>query len=327
VIADFKAKQQQGGVQNLLQNGPTSDANAKPIGTADINNDQVGNLKTLKTAPALSPEASASNARLAAASAKTSDHSLLKRDVTDALKTGGAQAQAEVRDLTQQMDQLQPGTGTKLAQEVGLEIQVPSGATTLSAGTDNSVAQSPAHPGFPPRKPNPPTFWDYIAGNESSGQPNNGYGTVNGNPEVAGDFALGRYQIRTAALKDTDYLDKQGHWTGKDGIKSHSDFLKNPSIQTKAINEYRVKIDEQLTTNGSMKHLGKKIDGIKSEIKITHPGLVAASHRQGAQKVRDYLNHLKSHDWKSDASTFGKNRKAYLRVETRLREYQNRPSP
>ena len=117
VIADFKAKQQQGGIQNLLQNGPTQNANAKPFGTA----------------PALTPEASASNARLAAASAKTTDHSLLKRDVTDALKTGGAQARAEVQDLAQQMDQLQPGTGTKLAQEVGLKLQ--------------------NHPDFPPRKP------------------------------------------------------------------------------------------------------------------------------------------------------------------------------
>jgi len=141
VIADFKAKQQQGGVQNLLQNGTTSDATAKPIGTADINTNQLGHLKPLGTTPALTPEASASNARLAAASAKTTDHSLLKRDVTDALKTGGVQAQAEVQDLTQQMNDLQPGSGTKLAQEVGLEIQVPTGATTLSAGTDNSVGQ------------------------------------------------------------------------------------------------------------------------------------------------------------------------------------------
>jgi len=133
VIADFKAKQQQGGGRNLLQNGPTQNANAKPIGTADINTNQLGTLKPFGTAPALTPEASASNARLAAASAKTSDHSLLKRDVTDALKTGGAQAQAEVRDLTQQMDQLQPGSGTKLAQEVGLKPK--------------------AHPGLPPRKP------------------------------------------------------------------------------------------------------------------------------------------------------------------------------
>jgi len=90
---------------------------------ADFKGNQSDTLKPLKTAPALTPEASASNARLAAASAKTSDHSLLKRDVTDALKTGGAQAQAEVRDLTQQMDQLQPGSGTKLAQEVGLKPQ------------------------------------------------------------------------------------------------------------------------------------------------------------------------------------------------------------
>ena len=141
MIADFKAKQQQGGGRNLLQNGPTQNANAKPIGTADINNNQLGNLKPLGTAPTLTPEASASNIRTAQALLKSTDHSAIKPHINDALKTGGAQAQAEVRDLTQQMDQLQPGSGTKLAQEVGLTIQAPSGATTLSAGTDNSVAQ------------------------------------------------------------------------------------------------------------------------------------------------------------------------------------------
>jgi len=97
VIADFKAKQQQGGIQNLLQNGPTSDANAKPIGTADINNNQLGTLKPLGTTPALTPEASASNARTAQALLKSTDYSAIKPHINDALKTGGAQAQAEVQ--------------------------------------------------------------------------------------------------------------------------------------------------------------------------------------------------------------------------------------
>ena len=109
-----------GGNQNYLQRGPSSDANAKPLGTA----------------PALTPEADASNARLAAASVKTTNHTALKRDVTDALKTGGNQAQAEVHDLTQKMDALNPGSGTKLANDVGLKPQ--------------------SHPGLPPRKPEPP---------------------------------------------------------------------------------------------------------------------------------------------------------------------------
>ena len=136
VIADFKAKQQQGGIQNLLQNGPTADANAKPIGTADINTNQLGNLKPLGTAPALTPEASASNTRTAQALLKSTDYSGIKPHINDALKTGGAKAQAEVHDLTQQMNDLQPGSGTKLAQEVGLKPQTVAKTT----------AKTPAQP-------------------------------------------------------------------------------------------------------------------------------------------------------------------------------------
>jgi len=124
-----------------LQNGPTSGTSAKPIGTAGLNTNQLGNPKPLKTTPALTPEASASNTRTAQALLKSTDYSTITPHINDALKTGGAQAQAEVHDLTQQMNDLQPGSGTKLAQEVGFEIQAPSGATTVSAGTDNSVAQ------------------------------------------------------------------------------------------------------------------------------------------------------------------------------------------
>ena len=42
--------------------------------------------------------------------------------------------------------------------------------------------------------------------------------------------AIGMYQFRTPALKETGYIDKQGKWTGKDGIFSANDLRYNPQI-------------------------------------------------------------------------------------------------
>jgi len=128
VMADAKAGRQKALTQNMQQQGLPSASGAKPL---------------VDKTPQLSAESDASNARLAAASAKTSDHTALRRDVKDALKTGGAQAQTEVYDLAHKMDEIQPGSGTKMANDVGLkpinEVKVrgvPDGAS-LSIGTDN----------------------------------------------------------------------------------------------------------------------------------------------------------------------------------------------
>lgn len=183
------------------------------------------------------------------------------------------------------------------------------------------------YPGLPPRNPRR-TLSDLIAQRETKDQPNFGYGAVNGDPNVKRDFALGRYQMRSSALEATKYLDKKGEWIGKDGINSYQDFLGNPDVQEKAIKAYQGVLGTELSSNGSTKHLGQKIDGIKAEITITRSGLVAAAHRQGARKVREYLKHMKDNGWKSDFRSLDKKtRDAYLSVETRLRELQNAPLP
>jgi hypothetical protein len=66
-------------------------------------------------APQVSAEAAASNARMAQALAKTSDISTAAGYLKDALKTGGMQAQLEVKDLMQKLDALSPGHGPRLA--------------------------------------------------------------------------------------------------------------------------------------------------------------------------------------------------------------------
>jgi len=280
---------------------------------------------TPASAPTLSAEASASNTRTAQALVKTTDHSAIKPHIQDALKTGGAKAQLEVQDLTQQMDKLSPGAGTKLAKDVGLNASnnitingVPDGAS-VSVGTDNGGEKN---------SDAALAFWDDVAGHETQGKPYGGYNTVNGNPKVKKDFALGKYQMRTAALKDTGYLDKHGNWTGRDGIKSYQDFLNNPSIQRKSINEYGGVLGKELSKNGSTKYIGQKIDGIKAGIKITRSNLIAAAHRQGAGNVNKYLKYMKSHNWKSDFSDVReKEADMYKSVETRLRLYQHKVLP
>lgn len=48
---------------------------------------------------------------------------------------------------------------------------------------------------------------------------------------------MGLYQMGQPALQDVGYMNAQGGWTGKDGIK-REDFFNKPQIQTKAIREY-----------------------------------------------------------------------------------------
>jgi hypothetical protein len=71
----------------------------------------------------VSAEASASNARTAEALSKTTDFSAIIPHLETALKTGGAQGNAEVQNLIEQMDQRVPGHGHQLAAELGSKTQ------------------------------------------------------------------------------------------------------------------------------------------------------------------------------------------------------------
>jgi len=90
LIADMKAKQQQG---SSPFNRPTGNANPDNFWKTDGSTPQGSIQDVLQRGtaklPTLSDEADASNTTMAAASAKTTDDTTLKRDVTSALKTGG----------------------------------------------------------------------------------------------------------------------------------------------------------------------------------------------------------------------------------------------
>lgn len=294
-------------------------------------------------------ETASSNARTANALLKTTDFSAIKSHVMEVWNNGGEKGRAEVLNLAQQMEQRSPGQGQKFAEAMELGTNITDGPRmdehgnwfdengnqTLSPNQNENFQlasnQQPQPNNASESSQNQPSlkaFGDEIAKRENKGKPLNDYGSINGAPNKFKEFALGRYQMRSLGLIDTGYLDNEGRWTGKDGIKSYQDFLNNPKIQDKAFKDYLGKTETYLQSNGSTKHLGQDIDGIKAKIKVTRSGLVSAAHRQGAANVKRYLNHMQKHEWKSDASAFDqKDRDTFLSIETRLREFQNVPLP
>jgi hypothetical protein len=169
-------------------------------------------------------------------------------------------------------------------------------------------------------------FRDALAKAEHShGKPDDGYGE-----RTPDDKALGRYQMTEDALKDAGFKDlKTGEWTEKAhdlGVASTEDFLKNPLAQEIALADSTDKKDGFLKDNGAKDYLGQTIEGIKGDFEITEAGLAAAAHREGAKGTKEYLDHLKNHDWKSDPETFpsGKD-KEFRAIETRLRTFEQVP--
>jgi hypothetical protein len=88
--------------------------------------------------------------------------------------------------------------------------------------------------------------------------------TESGTP--TGNF-LGKYQMGAEALADADYIDKKrlatdykdrktyavrddSVWTGKNGIKSKTDYLNNPAAQEDAMHKFTQKQYKTLTDNG-----------------------------------------------------------------------------
>ncbi|TDI64931.1 MAG: hypothetical protein E2O90_08620 [Alphaproteobacteria bacterium] len=173
--------------------------------------------------------------------------------------------------------------------------------------------------GFPdpwPASPVSKRFRDEIHKRESNVKD---YGAVNGD-------AWGRYQLRELARKQIGLQRKDGSFTGKYGVNSRDDFLKNRKAQEQAFADYMADNLAQLKSKGVLGKIGQKISGIRANITVTENGLLAAAQRQGAEGTNLYLKHLERHGWKSDPSTFPtKLRRPFLAVETRLREFENIP--
>jgi hypothetical protein len=126
---------------------------------------------------------------------------------------------------------------------------------------------------------------------ESAGTGNDGYAASNRG-------AYGRYQMRVPALQDAGLIDKGGNWTGKYGLNSFEDFLRQPEAQEKAFADFMAR------TEGYVRRLapgyeGRRIQGAMAPFDVTEAGLIAAAHRQGAGMLAPYFEFQKANNWKS----------------------------
>ena len=116
-----------------------------------------------------------------------------------------------------------------------------------------------------------------------------------GNYEVINPWGfVGKYQMGEAAMIDAGYYKKSsgnynndwsGEFTGKDGVYSLQDFLRNKQAQENAQKAFKQAQWRQLKAIGADKYVGKEINGVK----ITQSGLLAAAHLKGPGSVIQYL--------------------------------------
>ena len=146
------------------------------------------------------------------------------------------------------------------------------------------------------------------------------------NSQGGGFGALGKYQIRRDGFKDMGYINQNNQWVGKNNIYSNQDYLNDNQAQEKALNDFMQVKYKQLKNNGSYQYLGYPVKGIVDDFDVTDTGLLAASHREGAGAVHNYLSHLEKdqngryyidYDKISDP----KMREMFKRIETRLRRF------
>ena len=147
------------------------------------------------------------------------------------------------------------------------------------------------------------------------------------NSDGGGIGALGRYQIRRDGFKDAGYINASNQWAGKNDINSTDDYLNNSAFQEQALDDFMKAKYRQLQNNGSRQYLGHPIKGIVDNFDITDTGLLAASHREGAGAVHNYLSHLEKDENGRYYINYNKisdprQREMFKRIETRLRKFE-----
>ena len=147
------------------------------------------------------------------------------------------------------------------------------------------------------------------------------------NTDGGGFGAIGKYQIRRDGLIDIGYVDSNYNWTGKNGVYSINDFLSSPAKQEQILDEYLKSNYKQLKNKGAINYLGIPIQGITANFNITNTGLLAASHREGAGAVNNYLKHLVKNPnerYYIDYNNISDRNMSemFKRIETRLRNFE-----
>ena len=118
--------------------------------------------------------------------------------------------------------------------------------------------------------------------------------------EHGGEGQPGLYQLTQGHKHEMGATDAQGNWNPDyyPGITTRKEFLNDPIAQQRIFHDAMRHYDNQLKSKGAYQHLGQSIEGLIGErITITPSGLLAAAHRQGAEKVRQYLQHQRESGW------------------------------
>lgn len=122
-------------------------------------------------------------------------------------------------------------------------------------------------------KGNQEDFCEALAFSESSG-----------NYKAKKGQYLGKYQLGKAALMEIGYMDKNGKFTKKSGVKNAQEFLNSPDAQEKAMALYSKK-QWSYIKEAATKYEGQKINGIQ----LTRSGMLAAAHLVGPTALKEYL--------------------------------------
>jgi hypothetical protein len=144
-----------------------------------------------------------------------------------------------------------------------------------------------------------------------------GYGEVR-----QSNGALGRYQMTHVGLLAAGMVNANGNWTGKYGIHSRSQFLADHDAQEHALTDFLHETERQLRANGAFDYVGRSVNGVVAPFTITRAGLMAAGHRQGAGKTRDYLRRVESNGYSSRGLALDRDERA---IENRLRTFSDLP--
>ncbi len=80
--------------------------------------------------------------------------------------------------------------------------------------------------------------------------------------------------------------------------------------------------ERQLRANDSFDFVGKTIVGLRARFTITRGGLIAPSHRGGAEGTSEYLDTAASYGFVTRGHQLSRE---YRRVETRLRTFADAP--
>ena len=118
-------------------------------------------------------------------------------------------------------------------------------------------------------------FMNAIAQRESSGRATvvNQYGYA------------GLYQMGGAALIDAGYKNRDGSWTGRNGVTSMNSYLNNTAAQNDAVQRYWDRQWQTAQNLGLTQYVGQTVGGVQ----VTESGLIAAMHLGGPGNVQNFL--------------------------------------